>query len=143
MDENTVPMDSIRPSLEQFLREDEIEEVVQQTKRLSNLPPFFAVVISLSPYVNVYLFLHIALLDHRDKDFFITDKGNMGVAFQGLNSTDIIAIWKGCPSPMIVRKFEVEGRYMYQLHGPAYVNGIMTGEACVEEEDALRVFELI
>jgi hypothetical protein len=67
----------------------------------------------------------------------------MGVAFQGLKSNDVVAIWMGCPSPVIVRKIEIDGRDIYQLHGPAYVDNIMNGEAWTENKDDWRVFELI
>ncbi|KAI9766383.1 MAG: hypothetical protein M1839_004915 [Geoglossum umbratile] len=143
LDENTVSASSIRTSLEQFLLEREADEVVQGAEELPNLPPFLALVVSLSQYIDLYHFLHIALLDHRDKELFITNKGNMGMAFQGLNINDAVAIWEGCPSPFIVRKVERDGRSLYRLHGPAYVDGIMNGEAWVEEENELRVFELI
>jgi hypothetical protein len=142
-EETTISVDPIETSLEQFLLKKETEEVVRGAQALPNLPPFFAVIVSLSPYIDVYHFLHIALLDHRDKDFFITDKGNLGVAFQGLDSGDVVGICKGCPSPMIMRKSEIDGRYVYQLHGPAYVDGIMMGEAWVEGGDDLQVFELV
>ena len=44
---------------------------------------------------------------------------------------------------MIVRKSEGEGRDFYRFHGPAYVDGIMKGEAWVGEEGDLQAFELI
>lgn len=142
MDENTFSVDKIRTSLEQCLLEREVDHVVQEAKEISNLSPFSAVVVALSQYFDIYHFIHIALLDHRDKDFFITEKGNMGVAFQGLNINDVVAICKGVPSPLIVRKVERDGRYFHQLHGPACVDGVMNGEAWVEEEEDLKVFEL-
>jgi len=143
MDRTTIPTESLRSIFEAFLSEDEVHDVIQKSEELSNLPPFFAIVVSLQPYINIYHLVHTALLDHRDKDFFLTDKGNMGTAFHGLNAGDTIAVWKGCPSPMIVRKAEIDGRVFYRFHGPAYVDGIMNGEAWIKEEDDLHAFELI
>lgn len=44
---------------------------------------------------------------------------------------------------MIVRKSEIDSRVLFQLHGPAYVAGIIMGEAWVEDENDLQVFELV
>ncbi|KAH8665115.1 heterokaryon incompatibility protein-domain-containing protein [Tricladium varicosporioides] len=142
MDESTFPKDLVRTVLEEFLPKGEIDKITYDTEQLPNLAPFFAIIAALSPYIDIYRFLYVALLDHRDKDFFITDKGNIGVAFQGLKNNEVVAIWRGCPSPVIVRGVEVNGKDMYLLHGPAYVDGIMNGESWVENEDDLRVFEL-
>ena len=59
-EETIIFVDPIETSLEQFLPEKETEEVIRGAQALPNLPPFFAVIVSLSPYIDVYHFLHIA-----------------------------------------------------------------------------------
>lgn len=143
LNDTTVPIEMIRSTLAAYLSGHEVHKVLERVQTLPNLPPFFAVAISLSPFVNIYHFVYRVLIDHRDKDFFLTDKGNIGIAFHGLAAGDTIALWKGCPSPMVARKVDAEGRGFYRFHGPAYVDGIMNGEAWITEEGRLQTFELI
>ena len=142
-DETTILEHETKSALASFLLEHETEVVLQGARELPNLPPLFAVICAVAQYIDVYHFLNIVLVDHRDKDFFITSDDRLGVAFQVLKSRDLVTILQGCPSPMVVRKSEIEGRIMYQLHGPAYVDGIMQGEAWPEDENGLQVFELV
>jgi hypothetical protein len=65
------------------------------------------------------------------------------MAFQGLQKDDLIVLWQGCPSPMVVRKLPDAEEDRYRLHGPAYVDGVMMGEAWVTGYDQLREFEVL
>jgi hypothetical protein len=116
-DETTILEHETKNALASFLLEHETEVVLQGARQLPNLPPFFAVICALAHYIDVYNFLNIVLLDHRDKDFFVTSDDRLGVVFQGLKSGDLVTILQGCPSPMVVRKSEIESRITYQLLG--------------------------
>lgn len=143
LDEVALQTPSVTSVLDAYLSENEIQAVMRTATELPNLPPFLSVAASISPFIDIYRFLYNILTNHRDKDFFLTEKGNMGIAFHGLSGDDIIAVWKGCPSPMVVRKAESDGRSFYRFHSPAHVDGIMNGEAWVNEGDALDTFELL
>ena len=141
-DESAVHGDAVRPHRETFLPEQEANKTLEGAQSLPNLPPFLAVAVSISPYIDLYRFLYLALLDHHDRDYFYTDKGNLGAVFHGLSGSDVVAIWRGCPSPIILKRVETEGKTLYRLHGPAYVEGIMIGEVWVEDTNELQTFEV-
>ena len=143
IEEETIPKALVEASLSTLLLSDEVEAILPDVAEHPNLIPFLAIIVALSPYIDLYHFLHIILLDHRDKDLFITAKGNIGMAFQGLQKDDLIVVWQGCPSPMVVRKLSNAEEDRYQLHGPAYVDGIMMVEPWVTGDNQLREFEVV
>ncbi|KAJ9615306.1 hypothetical protein H2200_001381 [Cladophialophora chaetospira] len=143
LDESSLSRQVIQDALEPVLLDEEMDEVLERASELPNLTPFLALVVALSPFIDLYHFLHIIVLDHRDKDMFITDQGALGMAFQGLQSDDIVALWQGCPSPMIVRKAAADGGELYRLHGPAFVDGIMLGEGWPVDKTELKEFQVV
>ena len=71
--------------------------------------------------------------------FFATSAGYMGSAFHTIQEGDTVAVFAGARHPMIIRPVEE----YYHLVGPAYIHGIMYGEAWPEDESTLRKFTLI
>jgi hypothetical protein len=61
----------------------------------------------------------------KDRRFFITAAGFMGLGPRCMKPEDIVVVVRGSDLPFILRK-KVDG---YWLIGPAYVHGMMYGEA--------------
>lgn len=139
----SIPQGLVETALSEFLPSETIEKVLQEAETLLRTIPSLAVVIAVSRYIDLNQFLRTILLHHRNKDFFVTTCGNVGMTFQGLFKGELVVLWEGCPSPMIVRKLTGEQEGRYHLHGPAYVDGIMTGEAWPTDECQLREFEVV
>lgn len=71
--------------------------------------------------------------------FFTTLGGYMGSAFHTIQEGDTVAVFAGARHPMIIRPV---GEY-YHLVGPAYIHGIMYGEAWPEDESTMQKFTLV
>ncbi|RMY76950.1 hypothetical protein D0863_01640 [Hortaea werneckii] len=69
----------------------------------------------------------------NNRIFFITDSGRLGVGPQTLKEDDLVAILYGCNFPVTLRRYPNSDRH--EFIGPAYIGGIMDGEA-VEEAEA-------
>jgi hypothetical protein len=74
----------------------------------------------------------------RHKALFRTEGNRLGIATQALKEDDVIAVFSGCGDPYILRECFVDASETpskqpslkeYTLIGPAYVHGIMNGEA--------------
>lgn len=63
--------------------------------------------------------------DSRTATMFNTSGGRIGICPRGIHSGDGVAIVRGCRVPVILRKVES----YFRLVSPAYVSGIMQGEA--------------
>lgn len=63
--------------------------------------------------------------DSRDSTMFNTNSGNIGICPQTTQSGDIVTIVRGCRVPVLLRRQE----HYFRLVGPAYVSGVMQGEA--------------
>lgn len=63
--------------------------------------------------------------DSRDSTMFNTSSGSIGICPRKTQRGDVVAIIRGCRVPMILRNQE----HYFMLVGPAYVSGIMQGEA--------------
>lgn len=63
--------------------------------------------------------------DSRDTTMFNTSSGSIGICPRNIRRGDAVAIIRGCRVPVILRKQE----QYFRLVGPAYVSGIMQGEA--------------
>lgn len=63
--------------------------------------------------------------ESRDSTMFNTSSGSIGICPRHMQRGDIVAIVRGCRVPVILRKQE----QYFALVGPAYVSGIMQGEA--------------
>lgn len=61
----------------------------------------------------------------RDSTMFNTSSGNIGICPRNMQRGDVVAIVRGCRVPVLLRG---QGQY-FRLVGPAYVSGIMQGEA--------------
>lgn len=64
------------------------------------------------------------------RKFFTTSTGGMGLGPRSMQIGDLV-ILRGGSLPFILRKIDED----YQLIGPAYVNGIMDGEAVRDWKD--------
>ena len=78
----------------------------------------------------------------RNRRFFVTNTGMMGLGSQIVKSNDVVAILYGCRWPVILRP---RGE-RYEVIGVCYVQGIMFGEAVREhkadgKEDQVFVLE--
>lgn len=62
----------------------------------------------------------------RNRSIIITEKGQLGLAPQASCPGDLVVVFLGCRSPMVLRP---EGNSAYIVVGDAYVDGLMTGEA--------------
>lgn len=105
--------------------------------------PFLRVAEFLRPCVNIIGLVRHALLCHPDRDFFVTDRGEVGMAYQGVQEGDLVAVWKGFPFPVILRRDEGHTMGEYWYHSPAYVIGIMNGEAWPDDEETLQEFIIV
>ena len=143
IEEDTIRRSLVEVSLGHYLDAAEVDTILEDAAQSLNLIPILAIAVALSPYIDLYHFLHIVLLDHRDKDLFITAKGGLGMAFQGLQKDDLIVVLQGCPSPMIVRTLPNSEGIRHRLHGPAYVDGAMASEAWVSDRSKLREYQLV
>ena len=66
----------------------------------------------------------------RDRNFFITEKGYVGIAPAMVRKGDVVVLIAGLPVPLILRPLPhlPPGLVMYYLLGDCYVDGIMHGE---------------
>lgn len=69
----------------------------------------------------------------RGRSLILTKHGHLGLAPGASQVTDIITIFPGVSTPFVLRKRPAGGTY-YML-GPAYVHGVMDGEAFRDYED--------
>jgi len=70
----------------------------------------------------------------RERIIFVTNEGRLGSAPHAVRYGDLVAIVSGLDMPFVVRKTEAS----YTLIGPAYVSGLMNGEAWPEEMTKLH-----
>lgn len=63
--------------------------------------------------------------ESRDSTMFNTSSGNIGICPRITQRGDVVAVVRGCRVPVLLRE---QGKY-FRLVGPAYVSGIMQGEA--------------
>jgi hypothetical protein len=63
--------------------------------------------------------------------FFATTTGSMGLGPGSMQAGDLVVVLRGGSLPFILREFDGD----YQLIGPAYVHGIMDGEAVQNWKD--------
>jgi hypothetical protein len=72
--------------------------------------------------------------------FFLTRSGRLGTAFHTARKGDLVVLFEGANRPMLVRPV---GERRYTLVGPAYVHGIMEGQAWPNGEVQLDTFTLV
>lgn len=78
---------------------------------------------------------HVAL-GTRAKLFFVTENGYYGTASATIECNDYVVLVSGLQVPLIVRPTEGKAGH-YKLLGPAFVNGMMSGELWPETEEDL------
>ena len=66
--------------------------------------------------------------DTLESSFFITDGEYLGIANQALKTGDSVALFDSLDMPMIVRASPIQGDGSFEVIGPVYVRGIMSGE---------------
>jgi hypothetical protein len=84
--------------------------------------------------INRIVHLHNAFR----RQLFVTSEGNMGLGPLSMRADDLVVILRGGYVPFVLRKI---GNF-YQFKGPAYVHGIMDGEA-VETSKARNEPEML
>lgn len=85
------------------------------------------------------LFQHYFGLISQGLTFFATEVGHMGTAMPVVQAGDCIALIGGLQVPFVLRSVGKQ----WCILGPAYVHGIMDGEAWDDEEDMQQEFEII
>jgi hypothetical protein len=81
--------------------------------------------------------VHVACC--KDRRFFVTAAGYMGLGPRWMQPEDIVVVLRGALAPFILRK-KADG---YWLIGPAYVRGIMYGEAVQIDREARGGSEVV
>jgi hypothetical protein len=72
-----------------------------------------------------YRFLEATMVS-KDLNFFITEKGYVGVGPRCIKAGDKVCVLFGGPTPYVIRPASTTNEYLYL--GPAYLHGIMDGE---------------
>jgi hypothetical protein len=72
-----------------------------------------------------------AILRCKERSFFITEKGYLGLGPSGTTAGDVVCVLRGGNVPFVLRKSD--GR-SYNLIGEAYVHGIMDGNVVREAQ---------
>ena len=65
---------------------------------------------------------------YRGRSFIATRDGNIGLAPRATKASDRVCILPGCGTPLVVRPTGSDST-QYQVVGPCYIDGMMTGEA--------------
>jgi hypothetical protein len=86
--------------------------------------------------IDIYQIVH--LYNAFRRQLFVTSEGNMGLGPLSMRADDLVVILRGGYVPFVLRKI---GNF-YQFKGPAYVHGIMDGEA-VETSKARNEPEML
>ena len=84
---------------------------------------------------------HVAL-GTRAKLFFVTENGYYGTASATIECNDYVALVSGLQVPLIVRPIEGEAGH-YKLLGPAFVDGMMSGELWPEADEDLMDLTIV
>ncbi|KAK3672467.1 hypothetical protein LTR78_007774 [Recurvomyces mirabilis] len=66
----------------------------------------------------------------KNRCFFITCKGYIGIGPKVVRSDDVVVILQGCSVPLVLRHY-LRSEASYFVVGQAYVNGVMFGEGVV------------
>lgn len=75
----------------------------------------------------------------RNRRFFITTGGSMGVGPRTMQAQDTIAVLHGCRWPVVLRQTDCH----YKIIGTCYVHGIMDGEVVQKKEEEGEEAEVI
>jgi len=94
------------------------------------------VVLTMTGLISIHRY---TLKLNTGRAFFTTSAGYMGSGFHAIQEGDTVALFAGARHPMIIRRV---GEY-HRLVGPAYIHGIMYGEAWPKDERSLSKFTLI
>ena len=62
----------------------------------------------------------------RDQNFFITEKGYVGIGPRCMEAGDKVSVLFGGSTPYVIRQKSITDEYLYL--GSVYVHGIMDGE---------------
>ncbi|RYN90319.1 hypothetical protein AA0120_g5694 [Alternaria tenuissima] len=84
---------------------------------------------------------HVAL-GTRAKLFFVTENGYYGTTSATIECNDYVVLVSGLQVPLIVRPIEGEAGH-YKLLGPAFVNGMMSGELWPEADEDLMDLTIV
>lgn len=85
----------------------------------------------------------LGLVSCRLQRFFVTDSGHIGLGPRALEEGDVVAVLGGGKCPFVLRPAAERGCGFYTMVGPAYVDGIMDGEAVQEHMKQGREIETI
>jgi hypothetical protein len=87
-----------------------------------------------------FLALEDAISHLRGYAFIILDSDYIGAAYQTCKEGDQVFLLAGAHCPMVLRP---RGNGEYQFIAPAYIHGVMNGEAWPEDEEELQDLTLI
>lgn len=98
--------------------------------------PIFHNVANIRRHPEVRRFHERVAKELKDKSYFTTEKGYIGLCFKSMLAGDLVVLVAGIDMPMIMRPegSESEG---YRLIGPSYIHDIMQGEAWNDDENSL------
>jgi hypothetical protein len=112
--------DYFDPPLEFYgLKFEECHEVLMSLLDMHRQPPLA---------VHRREFIACAISTMRDRTFFWTEDGRMGLGPGLARATDEVVVLPGCPSPMILRPSH-NGNGRYRVVGECFIHDLMDGEA--------------
>jgi hypothetical protein len=83
-------------------------------------------------------FRFVIQTEHIDHILFITENNQFGCSHFEARKDDLVVLFAGANYPMVIRPDRDD---TFRLIGPAYINGIMLGDAWSEEE--LKIYTLV
>jgi len=99
--------------------------------------------LDLEPDVYPFHITYLApvLVAVEDRCFYMTDKGNMGLAYPGVRAGDEVCALMGMRVPVVLRKAEVEhdDGSVYQFLGDCFLLDHMDGEIMQNEEETKSI----
>jgi hypothetical protein len=111
--------DYFDPSFASYLKFEESHAVLRSLLDMDRQSPLA---------VHRREFLNFAFVNMRDRTFFWTEDGRMGLGPGLARATDEIVVLPGCPVPMILRPSH-NGNGRYRVVGECFIHDLMNGEA--------------
>jgi hypothetical protein len=93
-------------------------------------------------WIQAYDIVGMLVVDHLSKTLFITENGQLGLAFHGIAPEDTVVLWQGCPTPMVARCINHGGLLHWKYLGCCFVDGLMMGEGWPSSDGNLEEFIL-
>jgi hypothetical protein len=127
--------DSIRLlKLERTVHEGSLE-ISLSTISLSNPGVLFNALQTAKVHVSSFALAIGYKLNKRN--FFVTERGYMGLGSPQIDKGDLVSVLPGCSVPIVLRKID----QWYVLRGECFVMGLMDGEAIDAFDEGKAVLE--